>query len=92
MLAIRRRVLGEEHPDTLSTMNHLATLYGRQGRYAEAEPLLVKTLEIQRRVRGAEHPETLRFMNNLGDLAPPKAATPRPSRCWSRRWRFAGGC
>src|ERR1039458_2340197 len=36
---VRERVLGPEHPDTLSSVNNLATLYESQGRYAEAEPL-----------------------------------------------------
>jgi hypothetical protein len=36
-LAIRKRVLGGEHPDTLRTMNNLALVLGRQGKYADAE-------------------------------------------------------
>ncbi len=34
---IRREQLGEEHPDTLNSMNNLANLYADQGRYEEAE-------------------------------------------------------
>ena len=67
-LAIRRRVLGGEHPDTLSAMNNVALLYFYQGRYAEAKPLYLKTLEIQRRVLGKEHPNTLTTMDNLACL------------------------
>ena len=39
VLEVRRRVLGEEHPDTLISMNNLAVLYRDQGKYAQAEPL-----------------------------------------------------
>ena len=39
VLSMVERVLGPEHPDTLSSVNNLAGLYARQGRYAEAEVL-----------------------------------------------------
>ena len=64
-LELRRRVLGEEHPDTLRSMNDLAVLYFDQGLFDEAEPLYVKTLEVRRRVLGEEHPDTQRTRNNL---------------------------
>ncbi len=32
-LELRRRVLGEEHPDTLGSMNILLNLYSAQGRF-----------------------------------------------------------
>ena len=65
MLEIDKRVLGEDHPVTMTGMNNLANLYSNQGRYAEAEPLFVKALDGYRRVMGGEHPETLNTMNNL---------------------------
>ena len=34
-----RRVLGDDHPSTLNSVNNLAILYYAQGRYEEAEPL-----------------------------------------------------
>jgi eukaryotic-like serine/threonine-protein kinase len=67
-LEIRKRVLGEEHPETLGSKDILATLYSRQGRYAEAETLRLETLEITKRVLGEEHPSTLVSMNNLATL------------------------
>jgi len=39
VLAICERVLGPEHPDTLSTVNNLANLYRNQGKDEQAEPL-----------------------------------------------------
>lgn len=67
-LEIRRRILGEEHPDTLVSMNNLAGLFRDQREYARAEPLLETTLEVNRRIRGEEHPDTLLSMNNLALL------------------------
>ena len=51
-------------------MNNLASLYMDQGKFAKAEPLLVKTLEVSRRVLGEEHPDTLESSaceNNLAE-------------------------
>ena len=48
-LEIKKRILSEEHPSTLSSMGNLATLYMRQRRFDEAEPLFRKTLEIKKR-------------------------------------------
>lgn len=60
-----RRVLSEEHPDTLRSMNNLATVYQARGKLAQAEPLYTQVLETQRRVLGPAHPDTQTGMNNL---------------------------
>jgi tetratricopeptide (TPR) repeat protein/predicted Ser/Thr protein kinase len=65
---LRRRLLGEDHPDTLSVMNDLSTVYRDEGKYAQAEPLASNVLEIRRRLLGEEHPDTLDSMNALGLL------------------------
>ena len=62
---IRRHALGDEHPDTLQSMNSLSVLYVDQGDAARAEPLLARLLEVRRRVLGEENPDTLISMNNL---------------------------
>jgi len=67
-LDLRRRLLGEEHPDTLSVMNDLEMLYRNQGKYAQAEPLASTVLTIRQHRLGEEHPDTLDAMNNLGLL------------------------
>jgi hypothetical protein len=54
-----RRVLGEEHPNTLTTAHDLATTLFRRAKYAEAEQMLQSTLDACRRVRGNAHPHTL---------------------------------
>jgi len=65
-LQIRQEQLGQEHPETLSSMGRLGWLYCDQGRYGQAERLWAKKLEISRRVLGDEHPITLVAMNDLG--------------------------
>ncbi|KAI5816960.1 hypothetical protein BZA77DRAFT_46327 [Pyronema omphalodes] len=63
---VRRRKLGEEHPDTLHIMIHLATTYREMGgRLKEVQELEEKVLEVRRRTLGEEHPDTLTSMHNL---------------------------
>ena len=47
-LEIQRRVLGTEHPDTLSSMSNLASVYFYQGKFAEAEALHRQTMNRRR--------------------------------------------
>ena len=65
VMETRKRVLGAEHPDTLTSMANLASTYRNQGRWKEAEELEVQVMETRKRVLGAEHPSTLTSMNNL---------------------------
>jgi CHAT domain-containing protein/Tfp pilus assembly protein PilF len=65
-LVINRKVLGEEHRDTVAIYNNLAITLNYQGKAAEAAHLLDKALELTRKVFGEEHPETANSYNNLG--------------------------
>ena len=64
-LVIRERVLGAEHPDTLSSRNNLAIVLFSRAKYGEAEKEHRAVLAIFERVLGAEHPDTLGSRNNL---------------------------
>ena len=50
VLAIRERLLGPEHPDTLTSRNNLACVLEAQGNHAEAEKEDRRLLAIRRRV------------------------------------------
>jgi tetratricopeptide (TPR) repeat protein len=65
VLALRRKVLGPEHPDTLTSMHNLAVYYGDAGRRDEALEMREEVLALRRKLLGPEHPETLTAMNNL---------------------------
>ncbi|MCA9285311.1 MAG: serine/threonine protein kinase [Phycisphaerales bacterium] len=65
-LATRRRELGNEHPDTLSSINRMAYLLQLQDKLDEAEPLAREALETRRRVLGEDDPATLTSLNNMG--------------------------
>ncbi|KAB5581159.1 hypothetical protein GE09DRAFT_1168377 [Coniochaeta sp. 2T2.1] len=62
---IRKELLGEEHPSTLTSLGDLALTYSNQGRWKEAESLEVKVGETSKRVLGEEHSDTLISMGNL---------------------------
>src|SRR5205807_7974678 len=47
-LEIRKKALGETHPDYASSLNDLARLYQLQGDFARAEPLARQSLVITR--------------------------------------------
>jgi serine/threonine protein kinase len=67
--ARRRELRGDDHPETLRSVNDLAILYEDQGRYDEAEPLFLETLETRKRVLGDDHPLTLVSLYNLACFA-----------------------
>jgi tetratricopeptide (TPR) repeat protein len=65
VLAARRRLHDEEHPDTLRSMNNLAETRRDLGDLDGARQLHEQVLAASRRVLGEEHPNTLNSMNNL---------------------------
>ena len=64
-LTDRERVLGPDHPGTLTSRNNLASAYQSAGRLDGAIPLLERTLTDRERVLGPDHPGTLTSRNNL---------------------------
>jgi serine/threonine protein kinase/tetratricopeptide (TPR) repeat protein len=67
-LDARRRVLGEDHPDTIASIGNVGAFLAKQGKLSEGEPYYHDVLERSRRVNGEEHPRTLTCIANLGFL------------------------
>src|SRR5262249_22960551 len=67
-LDIRRRVLGEEHPDTLTSVNNVASIYRDEGKYRDAELLYFGLSKSMSRALGETHPNTLTTLSNLADI------------------------
>jgi hypothetical protein len=65
-LGIRKKILGDEAPDSLYSKRKLAALLRMQGRLDEADLILGKAVEISRRVLGKNHAETIK---GLGEMA-----------------------
>jgi hypothetical protein len=60
------KVLGREHPDTLTSMSNLASVLNSQGKYEEAEKMHRRALEMKEVMLGREHPSTLASMTQSG--------------------------
>ncbi|HEX7735630.1 MAG TPA: tetratricopeptide repeat protein, partial [Ktedonobacteraceae bacterium] len=57
-LAIRRAVLGEQHPHTATSFYDLALLYQVQSKYAESLALFEQAQAIWQKTFGPKHPNT----------------------------------
>jgi hypothetical protein len=68
ILADRHRLLGDDHPDTLTSRAVLARLTARQGRRAEAEELYRQVIADRSRVLGPSHPDTAAARAELAQL------------------------
>ena len=51
-----------------TSLNNLAGLYSFQGRYPEAEPLLLEALDLYKQLLGDNHPDVALSLNNLAAL------------------------
>ncbi|KLL12372.1 hypothetical protein FrCorBMG51_04985 [Protofrankia coriariae] len=79
-LTDRLRILGPDHPDTLTTRNNLASAYQTAGRLGEAIGLFEQTLTDRLRVLGPDHPQVVTIRRNL---AAATGVAERPG--WIRR-------
>jgi eukaryotic-like serine/threonine-protein kinase len=76
-LNIRRKHLGDEHPDTLKSMRNLAVVFQNMGRLHEAEPLFRQAIEAGLRVLShddtfllrwrSDYAQTLEYLNRLDE-------------------------
>ena len=89
MLAAGEAALGLEHPQTLVSINNLASVYSATGRYSEAEPFYDRVLEARERVLGPPDPDTLNSVTNFGFLY---EATGRYDEAGHRQLENTGGC
>jgi lipopolysaccharide biosynthesis regulator YciM len=93
-LAKMKRVLGEDHPDTLTSLNNLAGLFESKGEYDRALPLYEECLAKRKRVLGEDHPDTLTSLDNLAFLFESKGeydrALPLFEECLAKRKSVLG--
>ncbi|KAI1524482.1 kinesin [Pyrenophora tritici-repentis] len=61
----RKKVLGQEHEDTLWSVAMVGLAYKLGGRWDDAEKLEVQVMETRKKKLGADHPSTLTSMANL---------------------------
>ena len=63
-----RKQAGPEHPAVATVLNNLGQVAKVQDRFAEAEPLIKRSLAIREKVLGPDHPDVARSLNNLAEL------------------------
>ena len=56
VIEAKNRVLGEEHPHTLTSIDNVALIYRGQGRWKEAISLTKKCTQLRTKVLGSGHP------------------------------------
>jgi hypothetical protein len=86
--ATQRRVLGEEHPDTLDTVESLAELYAPT-EPARAEVLYKQAADGYRRTLGARHGNAILAVINLAQFWIDEKKLRKPNCCCGRnstRW------
>jgi hypothetical protein len=80
----RKQLLGEDHPDTLTSMGNLAATYRNQGRWKDAEVLEVVVMEKRKQLLGEDHPAWHPTYMQRCNLAYRIRAAGRMQRC--SRW------
>lgn len=58
---------GQDHPDTLTSLNNLAWTWSYQGRHDEAVKLMTECVEGLERKLGADHPNTKAALDTLSE-------------------------
>jgi len=65
-LAIRRRLVGERHPDYVTTLENLAQVAGLRQEVDESVRLRSEVLSLRRELSGREDPKSLNALYSLG--------------------------
>ena len=61
-------MLRPERPDIANSLNNLAELYVKEDRYAEAQPLYLRSLAIRKKAMGLDHPDVAESLENYAEL------------------------
>jgi tetratricopeptide (TPR) repeat protein len=67
-IAFREKALGSNHPDVAGSLNNLGFLYKKQGQYAQAEMLYMRSLAILEKTLGQNHPDVVNSLVNIAAL------------------------
>lgn len=67
-LELRRKALGEQHPQTLDSIVSLAEAHHYQGQHEKAKACYKDAIELRRQTLGEKHPDTIRAMAWLGNV------------------------
>ncbi|MER7013166.1 tetratricopeptide repeat protein [Saccharopolyspora sp. NPDC000359] len=68
LVKVRRRVLGDDHPDTVRAVGDLAATLEKRENFPEAEEWLRVLVKLRERLLGEDHPETQQARTTLANL------------------------
>jgi eukaryotic-like serine/threonine-protein kinase len=83
-LTIRRRALGDDHEDTLTSIFGSGVLLVRDQEFDKAEKLLTEALEGRNRKLGKSHTWTLKVLTEIGHLHRERGNLKRAEECFSK--------
>jgi len=66
-LALRKKLLGGEHPEVANSLNNLAEVFYQQGKWADAEATHREALVMRKKLLGNTHPDVAASLNNLAE-------------------------
>ena len=92
LLPDQERVLGRDHPDTLTTRSNIARWTGEVGDAREALRLFAELLPDQERVLGRDHPDTLTTRSNIASWTGEVGTRGRRCGCSPSCCRIRSGC
>ena len=67
-LDLRKKVLGIEHPDTLTTMNNIGQTLKKLNRVDEAYKIFKEAVNVSFNVNGPTHPHTISLKQRLSEI------------------------
>ncbi len=67
-LSIRKRVWGDDNPNTVECYYAIGRVLERMGKYWRAKPYLEHALKFNRKILGEEHPTTAQSYGMMGKL------------------------
>lgn len=62
------KAVAPDHPDVATSLNNLGSIYYAKGQYADAEPLLNRSLAIREKALRKNHPDLATSLENLAEL------------------------
>ncbi|KAF4621770.1 hypothetical protein D9613_012118 [Agrocybe pediades] len=65
VIALKTKILGDDHPSTLTSRRDLGSLYADKGQWEEAKAIILPVVEACTRVLGEENMDTLDSMHEL---------------------------
>ncbi len=67
-MAGKEKALGKDHPSTLDTVNNMALVFDKQGRYDDALEWYERALAGYEKALGKDHPSTHRTVHNMASV------------------------